>query len=241
MILNKVFHCNPLEENTVILWREGSKQCVVVDPGMWTDAEKASVQGFLDAEGLVPEAILLTHGHFDHTLGVAALRERHPVPVYLHPADRDLARLGAGMFPGFHGKAFGTPEERDSWLRDATLPVSEAAPVMAAGMTFQFIETPGHSSGSVCYLLEEADLLLSGDTLFAGAIGRSDFPGGDYDALIRSVMDKLMGLDGDVELIPGHGPRTTIGREAMTNPFLIPFNEPDTAWWNQDGIELEGV
>ena len=240
MVRYRIFQVNPLAENTVVLWLEGAKQCVVVDPGMRRGPESAEVMDFLSAEGLSPAAILLTHGHFDHTAGVAILREQAPVPVYIHPADHTLARLGAAMFPGLSGNSFGTPAEREAWLRDAR-PVSETEPVETAGMTFRVLETPGHSPGGVCYYLEEAGLLLSGDTLFAGAIGRSDLPGGDYDDLIRSVMDKVMGLPGDTEVIPGHGPRTTIGREAMTNPFLIPFNEPEPNWDGTDPLTLEGI
>ena len=238
MIRIKAFPVNPLGENTVILWREGKGRCVVVDPGMWGETEVAAVQDFMTAEGIVPEAILLTHGHFDHTMGIAPLRERHPAAVYMHPADRELAQLGPGIFRGVTGNAFGTKAERETGLKDVR-PVTEAAPVEAAGMTFRVIETPGHSPGSVCYYLEEARLLLSGDTLFAGSIGRSDLPGGDYDDLIRSIMDKLMGLPGDTDVICGHGPATSIGREAMTNPFLIPFNEPEPRWEDEDPLPLE--
>ena len=92
--------------------------------------------------------------------------------------------------------------------------------------SFRVIETPGHSEGGVCFYDEADKLLLTGDTLFAGAIGRSDMPGGDYDKLIVSIMDKLMGLPGDVEVLPGHGGRSDIATERTSNPFLQPFNEP---------------
>jgi glyoxylase-like metal-dependent hydrolase (beta-lactamase superfamily II) len=113
--------------------------------------------------------------------------------------------------------------------------------IHAGGVDWKVIATPGHTPGCVCYWCEQWGVLLSGDTLFAGSIGRTDLDGGDYDALIRSVMNRLMGLPGDTDVLPGHGHPTTIGREAMTNPFLIPFNEPDSDWWNQDGLEIDGV
>ena len=93
-------------------------------------------------------------------------------------------------------------------------------------LRFEVLETPGHSVGGVCYLERNGKLLLSGDTLFAGAIGRSDHPGGDYDILMQSIFTKLMCLVGDIAVYPGHGPQTDIATERMTNPFLMPFNEP---------------
>lgn len=243
MVHTRIFPVNLLAENTVVVFPEGAQECVVVDPGMMGPGEQAAVLDFLSSEGLTPAAILLTHGHFDHLLGVPALLSKYDIPVYMHPADLPVARLGAALNPAFAGisaPSFGSPGEHERWL-SGIRPVSEAEPVVAAGMTFRVIETPGHSPGGVCYYLEEGGLLFSGDTLFAGSIGRTDLSGGDYDALIRSVMDKVMGLGGDVEVIPGHGGRTTLGREAMTNPFLIPFNEPESPWDDLDPLSLEGM
>jgi glyoxylase-like metal-dependent hydrolase (beta-lactamase superfamily II) len=111
----------------------------------------------------------------------------------------------------------------------------------AGGADWKVITTPGHTPGSVCYWCEEAGVLISGDTLFAGSIGRTDLKGGDYDSLIKSLMDKVMALPGETDVLPGHGRPTSIAREAATNPFLIPFNEPDSDWWNQEGLEIDGV
>ena len=105
---------------------------------------------------------------------------------------------------------------------------------------FSVIETPGHTFGGVCYYCKEEKLLVSGDTLFAGAIGRTDSQWGDYDKLIVAIMEKLMGLDGDVEVIPGHGPVTNIGYERTHNPFLQPFNEPDGDIDNEDELYIQG-
>ena len=100
--------------------------------------------------------------------------------------------------------------------------------VTVGALKFEVIETPGHTVGGVCYLERENGVLFSGDTLFAGAIGRSDHPGGDYDVLMKSIFEKIMTLDGAIEVHPGHGPSTDIATERMTNPFLLPFNEPYT-------------
>jgi glyoxylase-like metal-dependent hydrolase (beta-lactamase superfamily II) len=108
------------------------------------------------------------------------------------------------------------------------------------GRELEIVHIPGHTPGSVCWWCETAGVLISGDTLFAGSIGRTDLEGGDYDALIKSIMDKVMSLPGDTDVLPGHGRPTSIAREAVSNPFLIPFSEPDSDWWNQDGIDIDG-
>ena len=109
---------------------------------------------------------------------------------------------------------------------------------MGGTLQLEVIATPGHSPGSVCFYDASDAVLLSGDTLFNGTIGRSDLPGGDYDALIRSVAERLMGLPGETTVLPGHGSPTSIGHEAGSNPFLVPFNEPEPDW-TQDGISLD--
>ncbi len=233
MLQTKIFPVNPISTNCVVLWDDAGKTCAVVDPGLFFPQEEGMLAGFLTENGLVPDAILLTHGHFDHTWGVASLARRYGCPVYMNAADEPILRMPSTLLdrlmPGAQVEAFGYT------------PLSEGETIHCGGADWQVIATPGHTPGGVCYYCPGASVLLSGDTLFAGSIGRTDLMGGDYDALIQSVMDKLMGLPGDTDVIPGHGHPTTIAREAATNPFLIPFNEPDTDWWNQDGIELEGI
>ena len=169
----KRFVCNALQENAAA-------------------GELDLLYSYLEAEGLSPEAILLTHSHPDHTLGVAALVERFGIPVY----------------------AAAAPAEPYSRLEDG-----------ATIYGFKVIATPGHTPDSVCFYNETEHVLFTGDTLFAGTIGRTDLPGGDYDSEIRSIMEKLIFLPGETEIYPGHGPASTIGRERIQNPFLEPFNE----------------
>ena len=109
----------------------------------------------------------------------------------------------------------------------STTDISDGETITAAGLGFKVITTPGHTPGSVCYLNEKYGVMFTGDTLFAGSIGRTDLPMGEYDDLIRSIMDKLMGLDGDTDILPGHGGRSSIGWERTHNPFLEPFNEKE--------------
>ena len=119
-------------------------------------------------------------------------------------------------------RCFGAP------LPDAfeTTDIHEGDVVKVGNLSFEVIETPGHTVGGVCYYERNEKTLFSGDTLFAGAIGRTDHPGGDYDMIMKSILQKIVTLDGDVTVIPGHGPCSDIATEGMTNPFLLPFNEP---------------
>lgn len=192
--------------------------CAFVDPGYSDINERRSLLEYVSSEGLKPVCIMLTHGHFDHVLGVADLaKEFGNLPVYMHPEDRYTLENNT-----FFSKFFNAPMPDDFVTSD----IAEGDIIVVGSMKFKVIFTPGHSVGGVCYLEESENILFSGDTLFAGAIGRSDHPGGDYDLLMRSIFDKLMILEGNITVIPGHGPCTDISTERMTNPFLLPFNEP---------------
>lgn len=233
MLHSHIFQFNPLETNCVVLWADGNPRCAVVDPGMSSPEGLDRLTAFLKEKVLEPEAILLTHGHFDHVWGVARLLELFPVPVYMHPADKDIMSQITGGFRGM--------ENSFQFLRRqfATEDLKDGDVLNLAGSAWKVLHTPGHSPGSVCYYAQEDNLLLSGDTLFAGSIGRTDLAGGDYDALMQSIREKLLVLPGETDVIPGHGQPTTLAREGMYNPFLQPFNEPD-ADWTGDGIAIRG-
>ena len=194
------FVCNAYAENCYVV-SEGNG-CIIIDPGF--DPVSNELNGlyeYLTAENLTPEAILLTHSHPDHTLGVKPLVERFNIPVYSGTTDPGGAESASGAF------------SRTGLQSN----VEEGG--------FQVIATPGHTPDSVCYYSEKDAVLFTGDTLFAGTIGRTDLPGGNYDDEIRSIMEKLIFLPGETVIWPGHGPQSTIARERMSNPFLEPFNE----------------
>ena len=227
------FLCNPVFRENAWLVRDGSA-CFLVDPGFTDDREFAPFEDFVRREGLRVGAILLTHGHYDHIYGVSrCLDLLGDIPVYMHPDDVELIGMAEDMaapYGGCPALAFDTVDVVDGQVLDLL------------GRQWTVISTPGHSKGSVCYYCEAEKLLFSGDTLFAGTIGRTDLHGGSYDSLIVSIMDKLMGLDGDTTVLCGHGRPTTVSDERTHNPFLQPWGEKeqDGIDWNEDGIELNG-
>ena len=174
--------------------------CAVVDPGADGGAVAAAAEGM----GLTIALILLTHGHFDHVGGVAELHRTTGAPVYLHPGDLTLPAPLTG----------GPLTDTDSY--------EEGDVLHAGGLSFQVLETPGHSPGSVCLMASDADgaqVLFTGDTLFQGSCGRTDFPGGSYDDILHSLR-RLAQLPGDFRIFPGHGGTTTLDAERRSNYFV---------------------
>lgn len=216
MINIKTFSFSLLAENTIIIWNDSHK-AVLIDPGFLHSDEKQEFMDFLAKEDLKPEAILLTHAHFDHIYGVRDCLDAFDIPVYLHPEDGELKEKMCKTANKFFLK-----EPKGDW---DTKDIKDGETLSVAGIDFKVIHTPGHTPGSVCYYLKESGDLFSGDTLFAGSIGRTDLEFGDYDKEIVSIMEKIIWLDSDTVVHPGHGGQTTIGIERAQNPFLQPFNE----------------
>ena len=218
------FQFNPFQENCSFAWDE-TGEAVIIDPGFYDEKEAASLYGKIQEKGVKPKMILLTHGHFDHIFGVKECASKYGIPDY--------------MLANNFSSAFGLRDPDSSFVTESLVD----GQILKFGNTeFETIVTPGHTPGGVCFYDAEDKVVFTGDTLFAGSIGRTDQPGGDYDKLIVSLMDKVMVLPGDVTVFPGHGPCTTISDERTHNPFLQPFNEPDedTLDWDADGIELHG-
>lgn len=232
MVNIKIFTVNPFGENCILIWDE-TRHGVIIDPGCLRDVEFQELYGYITTHGVIPKKILLTHGHFDHIYGVKIIADRLGATVYMHPADMVLVAGGNHLLTKYYHLP-DAPEEFEFQ------PVKEGDVIGFGNTRFTVIETPGHTPGCVCYYCKEEKLLISGDTLFAGSIGRTDSQWGDYDKLIIAIMDKLMGLDGDVEVLPGHGPATNIGYERTHNPFLQPFNEPEGDIDNEDGLYIQG-
>ncbi len=213
----QVFHFNFLGAACVVL-SSPEGHALVADPCWYTEQEREKFYAYLKAEGLTPSGILLTHAHFDHIFAVKELSEAFHIPVYMSPAE-ELTLKEVPMQCTYLGLA-------QPILPFEYRPVKEGDVIDLDGAEIEVLLTPGHSAGGLCFLCRSEKLLLSGDVLFAGTIGRTDFTGGDYDVLMESIFTKLMPLEGDIRVIPGHGRETTIGEERSGNPMLQPFNEP---------------
>jgi hydroxyacylglutathione hydrolase len=197
-------------QNCTLLWCEQTRKAAVVDPGGDLD----DILALAARAGVSIEKILLTHGHIDHAGGTAELARRLGVPIEGPQREEDfwIAQLPqqARMF-GFPGASeVFTP---DRWLDDGDT-------VTVGNQKLDVLFTPGHTPGHICFFHAPSKLAIVGDVLFAGSIGRTDFPRGDYDTLIRSIRTKLWPLGDDVEFIPGHGPMSTFGEERRSNPFV---------------------
>lgn len=218
------FPAGSFQANCYVVAPAAGEECVIVDPG------QDAVQGLDDMlreHRLKPVAVLLTHGHLDHVWSVAPVCGARDVPAWIHPEDRELLTdpgKGLSLMAGqqiFGGLTFTEPDD----VRE----LSDAAVLELAGMAVTVDHAPGHTRGSVTFRLPEERVMFSGDLLFAGSIGRSDLPGGDYPTILRSLGSVCLSLPDDTTVLPGHGPHTTIGRERATNPFLaeaVPFAGP---------------
>ena len=199
-------------QNGYVAWCEATGQCVIVDPG----AAALDMVAAIKAGAGEVSAVLLTHAHVDHVEGLDVIRDYTDAPTYLHPADREMfdnlpvqaAMLGLNSSPQLD------PPERD--LEDGeTFRFGESG--------FKVIHTPGHSPGHVILHARSDGLVLVGDLVFAGSVGRTDLPGGDYQALFRSIRHHVLTMPDETRLFAGHGPATTVGHERTSNPFLIPY------------------
>jgi hydroxyacylglutathione hydrolase len=209
MIL-ETFPVGPLHCNCTILGDEATHEAMVVDPG----DNIPEILSRLQKHGLTLRQIVVTHAHIDHVGGAAQLRKLTGAPVLMN--QQDLPLLGMmEMQAGWIGVP--TPEVAPP---DAS--ADDGLAVGLAALPAEVLHTPGHTPGSICLLFPAQHLLLAGDTLFAGSIGRTDLPGGDGHQILRSLRDRLLVLPDATRVVPGHGPETTIGEERHTNPFLQP-------------------
>lgn len=212
MLKMTIYPVGPIQTNCYIIQDE-ENNCLIIDPG----EEGLKLINEIKQAQLTPIAILLTHGHFDHLGAVDTVRDAFNIPVYIHEIEKDTLtdpeQNGSVRYPGL-------PLVRN---READHLITEEGLMKVGPFQFEVRHTPGHSPGSVSFIFEEDGFAIVGDTLFSGGIGRTDLPGGDTQTLIKAIQDKLLTLDGDFLICPGHGQSTTPQHAMDTNPYLNGF------------------
>jgi hydroxyacylglutathione hydrolase len=211
MLHLKSFTFNPFQENTYLLY-DDDKTAFIIDPGNSNASEDKELKQFILDKGLKLSRLLLTHGHVDHIMGNRFIFDNFKLLPEVHSADLVfLERMQETA------KMYGVNSEQTPMPKAF---IKEGDKFTLGKCTFDTLHVPGHSPGSICFYCKEQKILMAGDVLFDGSIGRTDLPLGDHETLIRAIQTKLLILDEDVKVFPGHGPSTTIGKEKATNPFL---------------------
>lgn len=203
----KNFVIGMIGTNCYVAGNEETRECVLIDPAVYAP----EITAYIRKEELELRAILLTHGHFDHIMGIDGFQEEFPVPVYAHRAEEVLLKDSSMNASSDFGKQY---------TYSGASYVEDGQTLELAGMDFRVIYTPGHTIGGCCYYLEQEKVLFSGDTLFRESIGRTDFPTGSSSQLLRSIRQKLLILPEDTMVYPGHMETTSIGDEKKYNPYF---------------------
>ncbi len=211
MLSVKKFTFNPIQENTYLIYAENG-DCAIIDPGCYFEEEREELKAFIEGEELKPVYLINTHCHLDHVFGNKYVSETWQLPLHLHENEKIV--LG---FAPKSAEMYGLPFDNYSGEMKLLQPGS-SIPIGDEELLILF--TPGHSPGSLSFYNQTAGFVISGDALFAGSIGRTDLPGGDFDELERSIRSQLYPLPDETKVFPGHGGGTSIGFEKRNNPFF---------------------
>ena len=203
----KSFTIGNMWTNCYVGVNEKTKECFLVDPAIYDEG----VISYIEENGLQVKAILVTHGHYDHIQGLDGFLEKYPVPVYAHEDEQQVLTDGSKNLSAKFDKVY--------TFSDA-VSVKDGQILEIAGFKVKVLHTPGHTCGSSCYYIEDEEVLFSGDTVFYRSVGRTDFPTGSYEKLIKSAKEKIMTLPRSVKIYPGHMEETSVKYEACYNTFL---------------------
>jgi len=208
----KSFTFNPFQENTYIIYDQ-SKECLIIDPGCYTDAERKELKSFIEEKELTPVKLINTHCHIDHILGNKFASEQWDLELCMHKEDLPLLENAAEISKMYGLDDYeGSPYPKRFLAQGDTLTFGESS--------FEILFTPGHAPGHICLYSKENNLLIAGDVIFQRSIGRTDLPGGNHSALINSIITQLFPLPNETQVFCGHGPSTNLGYEKEHNPFL---------------------
>ena len=213
MMIVKTFPVNPFEMNCVIYYDEASLNGIILDPGVYTEAEEKEISDFIGKQGINIKFILNTHGHIDHILGNAWAKKSFDVPLLMHKDDQPLIDKALDQAALFDLE-FSKPPNPDKYI-------DETSKIQLANSELKVIHTPGHSPGSVCFVDENEKVIFGGDCIFKGSIGRTDLWMGSMDILMDSIINKIITYPDDYIIYPGHYEETTVGEERKNNPFLV--------------------
>ena len=209
----KSFTFNPFQENTYVIYDE-TKECIIIDPGCYTKEEQTTLKQFIISEELKPVKLINTHCHIDHILGNKFASEEWDIELYMHKADLPLLENAGNIGKMYSLENYeGSPYPK-KFLYDGDI-------LTLGKSSFEILFTPGHAPGHICLYSQDNNLLISGDVIFQKSIGRTDLPGGDYDTLIQSIINKIFPLPNETQIFCGHGPSTNLGFEKEHNPFLV--------------------
>lgn len=207
-MIHRIFAVGPLQCNCSIIGDEQTREAMVIDPG----DEIEGILHILRQEKLTLKQIVITHAHIDHVGGAMKLKAATGAPILMNQNDYELLKMLDSQAEWVGMKSPGAVKIDESVSHSRVLKVGQ--------ISSSVMHTPGHTEGSICLYFPEEKKLIAGDTLFAGSIGRTDFPGGSMEKIMRSLHHQVLALPDDIEVTPGHGPQTTIGEERETNPFL---------------------
>ncbi|WP_412466595.1 MBL fold metallo-hydrolase [Pedobacter sp. KLB.chiD] len=212
MITVKTFTFNAYSENTYVLYDE-TRECAIIDPGMYEGFEESELAAFIKQEGLKPVLLLNTHCHLDHVFGNKFVAETYGLKPQFHQGELPILNAVPGYAPSMGFTRYQVPPLPDSFL-------PETGTISFGNSRLTIIFAPGHSPAHLCFYSAADHILIGGDVLFYGSIGRTDLPGGNHQQLIQNISDKLFVLPDETKVYPGHGPATSVGFEKQHNPFF---------------------
>ena len=208
----KSFTFNPFQENTYIVYDE-TKECLIIDPGCYTDAERKELKAFIEEKELTPVKLINTHCHIDHVLGNKFASEHWDLELYMHKEGLPVLEKAGEISKIYELENYqGSPYPKHFLTQGDRLTFGKSS--------FKILFTPGHAPGHICLYSKENNLLIAGDVIFQRSIGRTDLPGGDYSTLINSIITQLFPLPNETQVFCGHGPSTNLGYEKEHNLFL---------------------
>jgi len=201
----------PLQANCYVVWDKAGGSAAIIDPG----GDPEDIISVVEDEKLKPVVLINTHGHIDHIAANRAIKERYDIPLLIHSEDSaSLTDPGLNLSAMGFGRLDSPPSDRE---------LQDGDEILVGEIMLKVISTPGHTPGGICLLIsrsDQPDVIITGDTLFAGGVGRTDFPGGSWSLLMESIRNRLLSFPDETIILPGHGPHSTIGEERKSNPFL---------------------